>query len=109
MITIQEIYQEISNLNIFDKATHSERMCKVAEEFGELAQSVNKTIGRKINKLSEEEKKAEIIEEGADLIQTTISLLYGYGITAEELIAALVEKNKKWAVVTMKRALDKGK
>lgn len=109
MTTLQEICDEISKLNKHDVATHAERMCKVAEEFGELAQSVNKTIGRKTNTLSEKQKRAEILEEGADTIQTIISLLDGYDIGADEILKSMVKKNKKWGAVIVKRELEKKK
>ncbi len=44
---MKHIYNEIQNLNKLDPASNSDRLCKVFEESGELAQAINKTIGRK--------------------------------------------------------------
>jgi NTP pyrophosphatase (non-canonical NTP hydrolase) len=100
---LKHLFNEISILSKDDYAGHAERMCKLAEEFGELAQAVNMTIGRKDGKLSNNQKRANITEEGADVLQNLICLLIGYGIDAETLLKKLSEKNRKWEKVMKKR------
>ena len=94
----QLIFWEINRLNGEDPATHEGRLGKLTEEVGELAKAVNKTNGRKV--LSPEDTpeaiRAEILDEAADTIQNVISIIDGFDLTAEDLLAALVRKNKKW-------------
>lgn len=99
----ERLFNEISELGKNDKAGHAERLCKLAEEFGELAQAVNTTIGRKGSDLSETDKISLITEEGADTLQNLICIMDGYGVTAEMLLKKLSEKNKKWKIVMEKR------
>ncbi len=101
----KKVVKEIGRLNNIDPASDAERMCKVTEEVGELAQAVNKTFGRKKIKEGEsvEVIKANILEEGADSIQCIISVLHGYGFTADDIINEMAEKNKAWQKVIKKK------
>lgn len=101
----KEIVKEISELNSKDKATNSERMCKVVEEIGELAQAVNRTTGRKIlkEKDTEESLRENLLEEGVDSIQCIISLLDGYGYNSKDILRKMRQKNKVWKKVISKR------
>lgn len=93
---MKEIFKEIQRINKNDPAIASERLCKVFEEAGELAQEINKTIGRKSRTETPSELKDMICEEAADTIQCIISLIDTYGITYKELIEKLKNKNMKW-------------
>lgn len=101
--SFNDLFNEISELGKNDQAGHAERMCKLAEEFGELAQAVNMTIGRKGSKLSDKGKLELIVEEGADTLQNIICLLDGYGVTPEMLLEKLSKKNVKWKKVMEER------
>lgn len=83
---MKDIYVDICRINILDPANKWERMCKVSEESGELAQAVNKTIGRKIVTESREEVLALIKEEAADTIQCVLSLLDTCEVEAENVM-----------------------
>jgi len=93
---MEEIYKDIQNINKMDDVGPADRLCKLFEESGELAQAVNRTIGRKKNKMSEEDVIDLICEEAADTIQCVISLIDTYGISYDDLIKMMKKKNKKW-------------
>ncbi len=100
---MKKIFKEIQRINKNDPAIASERLCKVFEEAGELAQEVNKTFGRKSKTETTNELKDMICEEAADTIQCIISLIDTYGITYKELIEKLKNKNIKWEWVVEQR------
>jgi len=79
-----------------DDVGPADRLCKLFEESGELAQAVNRTTGRKKNKMSEDEVIDLICEEAADTIQCVISLIDTYGITYDDLTKMMAKKNEKW-------------
>ncbi len=93
---MKELYKEIQEINKLDQVGPAERLCKLFEESGELAQAVNKSIGRKVNTTSKEEVIDLICEEAADTIQCVISLIDTYGITYEDLMNMMAKKNVKW-------------
>lgn len=82
---MKELYLEIQRINKIDPASPDERMCKLLEEFGELAQGVNKTLGRKVITESEEEIIENIQEEVADTIQCALSYLDSIGFDLQYL------------------------
>jgi NTP pyrophosphatase (non-canonical NTP hydrolase) len=100
---MKDTFKEVRRINKLDPASKAERLCKLFEEAGELAQAVNKSIGRKVVRESKEELKELICEEAADTIQCTMSLIDEFGISYEELIDKLIEKNIKWEKVIEKR------
>lgn len=87
-------------INGLDEAPTAEKLCKL---FGELAQGVNKTIGRKLTDDNEELIRDNVLDEGADSIQCIFSLLDDYNITYDELLERLDVKNDKWVSVIKKR------
>jgi len=93
---MEELYKDIQKINELDPVGPAERLCKLFEESGELAQAVNRTIGRKKNKMPENEVIDLICEEAADTIQCVISLIDTYGITYDDLVKMMNKKNKKW-------------
>ena len=105
----KKVVKEIGRLNNLDKATISERMCKVTEEIGEFAQQLNKTTGRKILKREDtkESIKKEILSEGADSIQCIISVLSDFGFTAKEITKQMKENNKNWEEKIKKKKNEK--
>jgi NTP pyrophosphatase (non-canonical NTP hydrolase) len=106
----KEIVKEIGRLNSKDQASHSERMCKVMEEIGELAQAVNRTTGRKILKEKDtvESMNENLLEEGVDSIQCIISLLKGYGYGHKDILKKMKHKNKVWeSVIEKKKKIKK--
>jgi NTP pyrophosphatase (non-canonical NTP hydrolase) len=78
---MEHIYNDIVRMNKLDPSSPDDRLCKLYEEVGELAQAINKTIGRK--KRSEEDTdeniKNLIMEECADTIQCVFSFCYSKG------------------------------
>ena len=95
---MKKLFDEIRVLSASDKYNHgiAEAMCKLSEEFGELAQVVCMKIGRKKHKYNAQEIKFKAIEESADLIQNVFCVADKFGITYEELADALSTKNNKW-------------
>lgn len=100
---MKEIYKDIERINSLDPASGAERLCKLFEESGELAQAVNKKIGRKTFSESEDEVKDLILEEAADTIQCVMSLILTWGITYDELVSKIETKNIKWESVALNR------
>lgn len=99
----KEIFVTTASLAIYDNTRNNvsagQHLCKLTEEVGELAQEVNKTIGRKTKKVDETDEsiRANILEEGADVIQCVIAILASKGIEFEELKKALCNKNIKYS------------
>jgi NTP pyrophosphatase (non-canonical NTP hydrolase) len=104
---MKNVYNDIQRINIIDPATPAERLCKLFEESGELAQAVNKKIGRKVVTESDEEVRDLILEEADDTIQCVISLIDTWGISYDELVQKISSKNIKWESVVNKRKYDK--
>ena len=100
---MKKIFKQIQKLNKLDKAGVPEALCKLAEEFGELAQVLNKTIGRKPHTLTEKQIQDNIIEECADVIQNVFCIADKRGIPLKKIKKALKSKNKKWKKVIKKR------
>ena len=100
---MKDIYKDIQRINLLDPATPAERLCKLFEESGELAQAVNKKIGRKVVTETDEEVRELILEESADTIQCVISLIDTWEISYDELIQKIASKNIKWESVINKR------
>lgn len=101
-------FKDVKRINEIDPAGPAERLCKLFEESGELAQVVNKSIGRKGKKVSKaSEIKDHVCEEAADTIQCVFSLIDHYDITYDELKEKLAAKNKKWEIVSKARAKNK--
>jgi len=73
--TIREIYEDIQRINKLDPTTPEKRLCKLFEEAGELAQAINKKLGRKVVKETDEEVLDLICEEAADTIQCALSFM----------------------------------
>lgn len=93
---MEKLYKEIQEINKLDSVSAEKRLCKLFEESGELAQAVNRSIGRKENSMTEEEVTDLICEEASDTIQCVISLIDTYGISYEDLVKKMSEKNNKW-------------
>jgi NTP pyrophosphatase (non-canonical NTP hydrolase) len=103
------IYENISRLNSADPASASNRLGKLMEEVGEFATEINKLSGRKIRKPEDTDEaiEKEILLEGADIIQNVISILDGFGFTAEDLLNALNNKNGLWDKVLKVKGVKK--
>lgn len=72
-------------------------LAKLSEEFGELAQAINKFNGRKKRKGETDNAIDDnIVEEGADIIQNVMAIVVNAGGDYETLKAKLHEKNKKF-------------
>lgn len=97
-MTFEYAYKDISRINKKDSASHTERLGKFFEEAGELAKAVNKTNGRKVlsSEDTPEKIKDDILDEAADSTQNIISILDGFGFTAQDLIDRIHVKNIKW-------------
>lgn len=87
-------YEEINALNKKKGVTVEKGLCKLAEEFGELAQACNVVIGIKTKK--DVNINDLIAEEAADTIQNVFSICNLMGIKYETIVKALITKNDKW-------------
>jgi NTP pyrophosphatase (non-canonical NTP hydrolase) len=79
--------------------TMGSHLQKLSEEFGELAQSVNKISGLKSMKKTDTLKSvnANILEEAADCIQIVFAIAKLAGHSYEDVKAELATKNKSYA------------
>lgn len=89
------LFKQITDITIADGATSGEYLNKLFEESGELAREVNQLNGRR-KVIDKDSIRANILEEGADSVQCLFALLASVGITFEELVAKISEKNKVW-------------
>lgn len=92
---MKQLFDDICFTTKQDVLTPSLHLCKLMEEVGELAQVINKDIGRKRKK--ETDSSTNIIEnikeEIADSIQVLFSIATCYGFSYEELMEELEFKN----------------
>ncbi len=100
---MKKVFKDIQRINKLDPATPSERLCKLFEESGELAQAVNKKIGRKVVTETDDEIRDLILEEASDTIQCVISLIDSWDITYDEVVEKIKSKNIKWEKVINKK------
>jgi len=80
-----EVYIEIQRLNALDPVDAELRLCKLGEEKGELFQAVNKKLGRKVVKETDEEVLDLICEEAADTIQCILSFMDFFDIDFDDI------------------------
>ena len=71
-------------------------LAKLGEEYGELVQGVNMTVGVKSTKDSKTKILANVKEESADVLQNVFSICDLLGISFNDLVSELNDKNKKW-------------
>ncbi len=100
---MKKVFKDIQRINKLDPATPSERLCKLFEESGELAQAVNKKIGRKVVTETDDEIRDLILEEASDTIQCVISLIDSWDITYDEVVEKIKSKNIKWEKIINKK------
>lgn len=104
--TMKELFKEIQEIDMIDKNNHTtveKAVCKMAEEFGELVQAVNMTIGMKTTNLSPKKIKNNVAEETADLIQNAFCVAKKCGVSYEDIEKFLKKKNTKWRKKVEKR------
>ena len=93
---LEDIYTEIKELDKQDECPISNAVCKFSEESGEWIREINKTTGRKTNRETPEEIRANVVEEAADTLQNLLLLCGRFDMTIEELLTEVKRKNKKW-------------
>lgn len=95
-IDIYSTLCEISSLNNKDNKALTERIVKFNEEFGEYNAEVCKLIGISHKPYDKE----HLLEESADFLQNTFSVLIETckhaGFTMEDVFENIKVKNKKW-------------
>jgi phosphoribosyl-ATP pyrophosphohydrolase len=94
---LEDVYKEVRDLDKQDECPISNAVCKFSEESGEWIREINKTTGRKTNRETTEEIRANIVEEAADTFQNLLLLCGRFDMTMEELLTEVKRKNKKWA------------
>lgn len=93
---MKQIYKDIKKLNEITGRNLSLIMMKTTEEFGELAQEVNKLYGLKKTKETQKDINQNILEEGVDTIQCVLSLLAENGHSYKDIKNMMLKKNDKW-------------
>lgn len=107
-------FENVAKLVELDKsngATVSLHMNKLAEEFGEFAQAINKTLGIKSISKNETDKmiKDNICEEAIDMIQIITGIVYLNGISYKKLMKKYKEKNKAYHKYITKKSKKSSK
>ncbi len=99
---MKKAFKEIKKLVDRDKPTLTKKqleitlhLAKLSEEFGELAQAVNKINGRKSLKKGDTEEAIfdNIEEEAADTIQCVMAIAIVAGVNYDSLNARIKRKN----------------
>jgi NTP pyrophosphatase (non-canonical NTP hydrolase) len=98
---MKDLYQDVIDITKLAESSEdglSVEKCvsKLTEEVGELAQVLNKTIGLKGKRKSFDEVRSDVIEESADVIQNVLCITSKFGISLEEIIEEMYNKNIKW-------------
>ena len=97
---MKELYKEIQRLNALDPVGPEKRLCKLFEEAGELAQAVNKKLGRKVVTETDEKIIDLIREEAADTIQCVLSFMDSYGMDLTFMEDTFVDGSNKEDIPT---------
>lgn len=95
---MEKLYEHIRIINSFDVKSSMERMAKLCEESGELAEVINKEW-----KIDEANMKEYICEEAADVILCALAITNNYGIEYKDLITMIDKKTQKWLSVSKER------
>jgi len=97
---MQSHFTEVSKILKKDRkkngTNEAKLLCKLTEEVGELAQSVNKIIGMKGTSEPVSEIDNNISEEIADCIQILFTIGIMRNISYEDLTKMLAQKNIKY-------------
>ena len=78
-------FADVNKLNKLEAVGLSKKICKFAEESGELMQIICRYIGMKANKMSNEEMRDELLGEIADVVQNSFCIASEFDISLEEL------------------------
>ena len=97
---MKKYFNQVKKLNISDDCGVKFAFCKLFEEAGELAQSVNKLIGRKVSTQTPKQIKVEITQECIDVIQNVFCIADKCKIKYKEFI---VDFNKKYYTENINR------
>ena len=103
---VAELVELDAKLN---NASVSLHLNKLSEEFGEFAQSINKTLGIKsIGKNETDEQIVDnICEEAIDMIQIITGILHLNGVSYKQLMKKYKKKNKEYHKYIKKKAKKK--
>jgi len=80
MSKMKEIIQEVKEINQLDPTSEDLRFTKTLEEWGELVQAINMSLGRKKTDLDKSQMLDLILEESADTVQCLLSWADTLGI-----------------------------
>lgn len=93
---MKEIIQRIYQLQVGERKNLVELGLKLAEEQGELAEAIlcsQKAPGCAYKGLAD----GKVLEEGADVLLVTLTILFKAGYTPEDVAAELERKIRKWS------------
>lgn len=91
----EEMYQKIEELNKLDTlngATLADRIIKLSEECGEVAQAYLKSCALG----SKSAENSNIMEECTDVLNVTLAILTELGVSDEEVKIMFEKKIEKW-------------
>jgi len=92
---MQSLFQDIQNLSLHEKKSLLQRMVKLQEECGELAQEV--LIHTNASGSQYKEKKEDTLKkECVDILLVVLSIYFQEKGSVDELFSLLYEKKEKW-------------
>ena len=82
---MKEAFIDVDKLNKMEAVGLSKKICKFAEESGELMQVICRYIGMKANQMSPEEMREEALGEIADVVQNSFCIASEFSISLKEI------------------------
>lgn len=78
-------FVDVNKLNKLEDVGLSRKICKFAEESGEIMQVICRYVGMKANKMSDAEMREEALGEVADIVQNSFCIASEYNVSFENL------------------------
>lgn len=82
---MKKAFVDVNKLNKLEAVGLSRKICKFAEESGEIMQVICRYVGMKANKMSPEEMREEALGEVADIVQNSFCIASEFNITLKEI------------------------
>ena len=82
---MRKAFEDVSKLSKLEKVGSIKKLCKLAEESGELMQVICRHVGMKANTMSESEMREEALGEVADVIQNCFCVANDFGLKYKDI------------------------
>jgi NTP pyrophosphatase (non-canonical NTP hydrolase) len=95
-MTLDKTLINVFKVSKMEKKNLTQQMVKLAEEHGELAAAVLMHLGQKGTRMSKNEVRENVLEEGCDCLLMVLSILNKAGFKENEINEMTKKKLKKW-------------